>query len=137
MLVLSWNIRGVGSSASVNYLKSMIRQHKPFVVGILKQKQPLTRMAEFANDLCFSNFAHGHLKNTHIWVFWNSHIDLSDFHSLLGTMESKLFGYHFFYARCLWIEREELLVDIRRSIPLSMPWIIGGDFNKILNNTEK
>lgn len=78
MSVLIWNIRGIGNKASLEYLKAMIRQHKPIIVGILEHKQHPSRIEEYAKKLGFTGYLHGPPTNKYIWIFWNSAVDIQD-----------------------------------------------------------
>lgn len=44
MSILIWNIRGMGNKAAFQYLKRIISQHKPMIVGILEPKQRTTKV---------------------------------------------------------------------------------------------
>lgn len=116
MSVLQWNIRGIGTTTSIEYLKMMISHHKPFIVEILEPKQSMNRVAGLATTLGFSNFFHGHRTKYHIWIFWNVEVEVSYFQaqSQLIYFSVKHHGEQairmsFVYAKCTRNEHDELL----------------------------
>lgn len=54
MSILIWNILGIDSNASVEYLRKLFQQYKPMMVGILEPKKQHTRIFKFTNKLGYS-----------------------------------------------------------------------------------
>lgn len=81
-----------------------------------------------------------------IWVFWRGYWDgevLSDTIQQLTIKFTNLVTHAtiviiVMYCRCSVIERLELWEDLEWIAEnTSIPWVIGGDFNAILDNLEK
>lgn len=72
MSMIIWNIRGLGSRNSWNYLKFLIDTHQPIVLGIVEPKQQISKIGKIARKLGFSGFCHGNPTNTHIWFLQKS-----------------------------------------------------------------
>lgn len=144
MSAILWNIRGAGSEASLLYLKDMIRTHKPVMIVILEPKQHARKIGDFARKIGFEEYFHGDPINTHIWIFWRRYIDLTDF---TITSQSISFNVHrpgkivikftTVYAKCNRVDRLALWKELRDISDPRTPWIIGGNFNIILNIEEK
>lgn len=66
MSVLMWNIRGIGTDASLLYLKDIIRLHNPSVIAILEPKQQASNIADYARKIEYEGFFQGDPINTHI-----------------------------------------------------------------------
>lgn len=143
MSVLLWNIRVPGTAASVEYLQIMVRKRKPFMVGILEPEQSISKMAELATTMGFSNYSHRYPSNNHIWFFWiinmnvfniQSHPQMISFY--VRYQEEQTIRISFVYAKCQRLERVGLWNNIKNNAQQSMPWINGGDFNTILSRRK-
>lgn len=141
MSVLLWNICGAGTTASVEYLQIMVRKHKPFMVGILEPKQSISKMAELATTLGFSNYSH---RYNHIWFFWIINMNVFNIQShpqmicfYVRYQEKQTIRISFVCAKCQCLERVDLWNNIKNNAQQSMPWINGGDFDTILSSTKK
>lgn len=77
MSVLIWNIRGLGSRASSDYLHHLLNQHRPSIMAILEPKQQNHKIEEFARKYGFPGYMHGGVVNNHIWIFWNHNVQVS------------------------------------------------------------
>ncbi|KAH0714422.1 hypothetical protein KY284_007327 [Solanum tuberosum] len=79
-----------------------------------------------------------------IWYFWRSEweginiLDIVQQVTIRFKIDSKFFLISVVYARCNALERLELWEELDSIIDRDRwPWIIGGDFNVILNEEEK
>lgn len=111
------------------------------ILGILEPKQPATKIEEFVHKIGFPNFAHGAPVNNHIWLFWTTHvhIDFVDVQEQQLTIDlggSQNCRFTIVYAKCSRAEREALWIQLWE-YSMEMHWIVGGDFNTILSDTEK
>lgn len=111
------------------------------ILGILEPKQPATKIEEFVHKIGFPNFAHGASVNNHIWLFWTTHvhIDFVDVQEQQLTIDlggSQNCRFTIVYAKCSRAEREALWIQLWE-YSMEMHWIVGGDFNTILSDTEK
>lgn len=144
MSVLIWNIRGIGTESSVLYLKDIIRVHSPSVIGLLEPKHNSRGIGDFARKIGFEGYYHGEPINNHIWIFWRNPVQLREFTityqcnsfyiNWTGEGDVKM---SMVYARCNRAERLDLWETLRQTSHTNDPWIVGGDFNIILNADEK
>lgn len=144
MSVLLWNIRGAGSEPSLLYLKDMIRRHRSVVIGILEPKQNARKIEEFARNIGYHAFFHRDPINSHIWIFWTNIVQLTGFYTTNHCVSFYLqrpgeenIKFTMVYAKCNRVERLLLWQDLREASNTTSPWILGGDFNVVLNLDEK
>lgn len=144
MPVLLWNIRGVGSEDSLLNLKDMIKVHKPVVIGLLEPKQSARKIEEFSRKIGFESCYHGDPINSHIWIFWRTHVQLRDFNTTSQSITFHIqqvgeedIKFTMVYAKCNRLDRLILWDELREASDTNRPWIVGGDFNVILNIDEK
>ncbi|WMV24107.1 hypothetical protein MTR67_017492 [Solanum verrucosum] len=83
-------------------------------------------------------------SSSKIWVFWNDQWNgqvIADSHQQITVRfcyQNKFFRITSVYARCNSMERLELWEDIEAvADSIIEPWLVGGDFNVILNAEEK
>lgn len=78
-----------------------------------------------------------------IWIFWKSERtgsiikDTAQYITMQFTIANKDFFITAVYARCSALERLELWEDLDSTDVGNQPWMVGGDFNVILNEDEK
>lgn len=144
MSVLVWNIRGLGSRASSDYLHYLLNLHRPFILAILEPKQQQHKLEDFARKYGFTGSLHGGDVNNHIWIFWNNNVQVhpSLITSQLITVSAKILGatdiiFSFVYAMCSRNARYELWSQLVNQSSLTAPWLVAGDFNTILSCSEK
>lgn len=137
-------MRGVGKQATLQYLKTLIHQHKPMMIGILEPKRSGVRINEYARKLGYTGCLHGEPINTYIWIFWRLDIDIQveDIHPQAITVgiSSSTFTKMkctVVYASCNRNDRKVLWDYLVQHGQAQEPWLIGGDFNTILNVAEK
>lgn len=118
--------------------------HKLVVIGLLEPKKHARHMEEFGRKIGFEGAFHGDPINSHIWIFWRNGRYLRDF-----TVTAQSISFHVnrasegdiklttVYAKCNRAERLTLWEDLRLVNDTDEPWIVGGDFNIILNSDEK
>lgn len=143
MIYLIWNMRGWKSPGKSAYLNDVILKHKIMVCAILEPKHMGKDIPDLALRLPFSNYSHFNPINHHIWLFWDSavtldvvvvhqqHVTVRIMHNASSILLSIVYG--------------SIHVDIRTSLWSSLDqfssydenWIIGGDFNSILSQSEK
>ncbi|XP_061999575.1 uncharacterized protein LOC133716965 [Rosa rugosa] len=146
--LLSWNYRGICNDATIRALKDLISQNRPQIVFLCETKisrerefETLRKALGFANaKAVLSEGQAGGLE-----LFWND-----DVHLNLGTTsahhidavvgESGVSSWRVtgFYGYARTSERDRSWQLLRDLSDLdSLPWIVIGDFNEILNNGEK
>jgi len=147
MSVISWNCRGLGNPSAVPDLKYLIRHFNPdlrFLSEILVHKNKIEYLRYVLGfDSCFSidrNGRGGGLAlfwrttfNCQIVNFTNNHITVDIVDPTRGLW--KLTGYYRYpnggHRRVVWDFLRHL------SSQMNAPWCIFGDFNDILDATEK
>lgn len=78
-----------------------------------------------------------------IWLFWNNGWvgsvlqDSTQQITMKFCMATKTFYITLVYARCTALERLELWQELESLNYRNCPWMIGGDFNVVLNEEEK
>ncbi|KAK6791385.1 hypothetical protein RDI58_010466 [Solanum bulbocastanum] len=139
---LLWNIRSVKSQQAFHRVQKLHRHHKFSLIDLIEPFQDTRNIQKFTRRLGmqYVNFN----KNGQIWVFVNHNIQvgvISDSNqqlTLLLTLEdgSQVMST-MVYAKCSVIERLHLWDDIYSlSLNISIPWMVGGDFNVILSEEE-
>ncbi|GMI95766.1 hypothetical protein HRI_003245900 [Hibiscus trionum] len=148
MKLLSWNVRGLGQSRTVNRLKHMLQDVNPAVIFLIETKLQCKRM-EGVRKLCgysngidvASNGRSGGLSlawktNSQVKVrsYSNRYIDV--------IFEEDIDGFSW---RCTGfygapeVENREASWDLLHSLDdmLDTPWLVIGDFNELLLASEK
>ncbi|XP_043689272.1 uncharacterized protein LOC122640183 [Telopea speciosissima] len=139
MIVLFWNIRGVGNKPT----QSM---EKVDVVAIVEPKIQFSKAARIMRRLGMESVcSNGGENGDRIWVFWKSscQVRVVKEHVQYVSLECTLHGSHVFmltfvHAFCMSGEQRQLWTDLLGDVHNSnLPWAIGGDFNAILDPSEK
>ncbi|KAF9681426.1 hypothetical protein SADUNF_Sadunf05G0000200 [Salix dunnii] len=140
---LIWNIRGIAGKTGLRRLKNLIKMHRPKIIEIIEPMVELDRIAFFTRTLGFAN-SMSNCANK-IWVFWVEDLTVNLFkdHNQCITVSvntpwlSQSFFISFVYAKNLRSERK-ILWDKLSEIAsiLDGPWVVGGDFNAVLNIKE-
>lgn len=114
------------------------------MLGLLEPKKSARNIEEFARKIGYEGYFHGDPLNKHIWIFWRSYVQIRDF-----IVASQCISFYIqrsgeediklsiVYAKCNRFDRLDLWHDLRAAGDTSVPWIVGGDFNIILNVEEK
>ncbi|KAL9673369.1 hypothetical protein QQ045_029625 [Rhodiola kirilowii] len=99
-----------------------------------------------ARALGFGFVVHGGPTNTHIWLFWNNPLQISDIvwrerfvtYKCLVSVDSGPLQVTIVYGTHDQISRHQLWEDIAaEGQALSIPWFVMGDFNTISDWSEK
>ncbi|KAI3473655.1 hypothetical protein Pfo_031429 [Paulownia fortunei] len=144
MNCLIWNIRGVGNEGSHKHLHSIYQLNR---IKLLVLLEPMVQLDGnfFCRRFGFSkSFANTSNK---IWFFVDNDFEfqiLRDHEQLLHIeISSKLIASPILvtsvYAKCSTSDRKELWDELRKIADEldSKPWLVGGDFNVILDPHEK
>ncbi|XP_062006063.1 uncharacterized protein LOC133723263 [Rosa rugosa] len=149
MDILSWNCRGICNDTTTRALKDLIVQNRPQIVFLCETK--ISSVSGFRDLHHALGFPHSKEvlsvgQSGGLGMFWNDevnvqvrtfsahHIDL-EIGGGPGDLRWRLTG---FYGYPTTAERDkswQLLRDLRDLD--SLPWVVIGDFNEILNNSEK
>ncbi|KAH0692608.1 hypothetical protein KY285_019705 [Solanum tuberosum] len=135
-----------GSVRSQNAFERVIdlnRRHHYSYIALLEPFQSPSELEYYRRKLGLPNAKVS--SSAKIWIFWEENWEeegSTDTTQQL-TMNFKLKGSQFrfsitaVYARCSAIERLELWEDLEFIASQTAPWLVGGDFNTIVNESEK
>ncbi|XP_027120509.2 uncharacterized protein [Coffea arabica] len=140
---LLWNIRGVSKLPNLRRLKSISKEKGVQFVAISEPKLEASRVEDIRLKLAF-DFAHVN-DSGDLWILYKypfncsvlgnstQHISLMVSHPWLpGSMI-----FSFVHAACTEEGRRELWANLLLDKPQALPWCIGGDFNVIVEASEK
>ncbi|GMI67917.1 hypothetical protein HRI_000461000 [Hibiscus trionum] len=147
MKVLSWNVRGLGKTQTVNRLKNSLRRSNPQVLFLMETKLNARRM-ERVRHMCGYRFgvdvgSVGSMGG--LSIGWKPECDVrllsySQFHIDVVIQESETLKRRFtgFYGRPAERDRD-LSWNLLRQLHSnqSMPLLVAGDFNEIMYSYEK
>ncbi|KAL4319670.1 hypothetical protein GQ457_18G004510 [Hibiscus cannabinus] len=146
MKILCWNCRGLGNPTTVQFLGNIIAQHDPDLVFLCEThlKQSSSSRIQFALNLdgCFVvDYGSG---CTGLMLLWNRRITVnlllySSIHIDVSVVSaSGSFHVSSLHGHCVEKHNHQTWSLIDRLCSLStLPWLVGGDLNEILCNSEK
>ncbi|KAG5570617.1 hypothetical protein H5410_060383 [Solanum commersonii] len=131
----------INTHNAFGWLTDLHRRQRYSFIALMEPFQQPSELDTYRRGLGFDNA----LVNSSgkIWIFWNNQWQgsiMGDSHqqiSMKFEMGSSVFFITAVYARCTQLERLELWEELEQFDPLNYPWIVGGDFNVILNEEEK
>ncbi|XP_062014558.1 uncharacterized protein LOC133731122 [Rosa rugosa] len=149
MEILSWNCRGICSDTTTRALKDLISQNRPQIIFLCETK--IRRLTDFIALRSALGFAHSKEvlsdgQSGGLGMFWTEdvqvqvgtfsphHIDIM-IDGGSGNPRWRLTGFYGFSRTSERDRSWQLLRDLRDLD--SLPWVVIGDFNEILNNGEK
>ncbi|XP_021716015.1 uncharacterized protein LOC110683919 [Chenopodium quinoa] len=149
MKTILWNVRGASSKEFLPHAKEVVRLHKPDILFLLETKSTDEIARAVCKRLGFEEFrtlpANG-LKGG-MWLFWRKPAILMDFvtesphviHSLFKVSpndpEVLITGVH---APSASRDKNELWNMLgENSPPASTPWLLLGDMNEVVSQSEK
>ncbi|XP_073273383.1 uncharacterized protein [Primulina huaijiensis] len=141
MNFLIWNVRGLRSSESQQRLHAHVKEKRVKILAILELMIDLdvgfmTRRFGFSRVISNSS--------GHIWVFFSEdvmaeclldHTQFLHFRVSAPFLPTTVFC-SFVYAKCDYIERRQLWTSLLQVKPDQGPWLVGGDFNVVINSSE-
>ncbi|KAL2527111.1 Uncharacterized protein Adt_12165 [Abeliophyllum distichum] len=138
--LLFWNLRGINSS--IKRLKKVVHINN---VSMLILAEPIVDKGKIQEYKCKLGYDYCHSnRNGKLWVFWNSHLDCQviedqeqfiSFQTKWREVETIITAV---YAKCSVKLRRDLWTDLAKfADKMDKPWLIGGDFNAILNREER
>ncbi|XP_075084879.1 uncharacterized protein LOC142168117 [Nicotiana tabacum] len=144
MDALIWNIRSVNTQQAFERLIKMHRQHHFEFIGLMEPMQQARKLERYRRKIGFAQ-AIANVSNK-IWAFIDEVFDVTIMYNMVQQLTLRLFHTEthvklvltLVYAKCDAIERIELwdsMYAIARD--MSVPWLIGGDFNVIWDEEEK
>ncbi|XP_049362608.1 uncharacterized protein LOC125827346 [Solanum verrucosum] len=137
-----WNIRSVKSQKAFERLRDLNRKHKCNFIALMKPFQGPQELEQYKKKLGMENL---YCKcASKIWVFWEDdwkgevfresgqHLTVKISKSNVEILNTVV------YAICDALQRLELLEELEQfAEDNTLPWLVGGDFNVILNEEEK
>ena len=148
MIVLSWNLRGIGNANTLNTLKNICFSHKPDLIYLF---EPMVSFDQTSSQFWHSigmkflasNVKPGHLPS--IWILHSNQINPPTIVSstsqqislTLSTPKGSVL-LSAVYASNNYVVRRQLWLDLTDTFANHpLPWSIVGDFNCILGAHEK
>lgn len=144
MDALIWNIRSVNTQQAFEMLiKSHRKNHYEFI-GLMEPMQQARTLEKYRNRIGFAQ-AIANVSNK-IWAFIDEVYEVTVMYNLVQQLTLRL--YHsethvefvltLVYAKCDAIERIELWDSLYyMASDMTIPWLVGGDFNVIWDEEEK
>lgn len=138
--IIIWNVRGIGTSRK--RLKHLIQSHDIGIVIILEPWAANDKADEYRRKLNMDKLFTS--DSGKIWIYWKEdfEVQITSTTEQAVTIETKWYGKDIIltaiYAKCNVVQRRELwnmLEDQSRGV--DKPWLVGGDFNTILDCKEK
>ncbi|XP_062014150.1 uncharacterized protein LOC133730607 [Rosa rugosa] len=149
MEILSWNCKGICNDNTRRALKDLISQNRPQIVFLCETK--ISLLSDFKALHATLGFPHSHEvlsdgQSGGLGMFWSE-----DVTATIGTVSAhhmdlfidcgvdnprwRLTG---FYGYARTVERDRSWQLLRELSDLdTLPWVVIGDFNEILNSSEK
>lgn len=145
VMILVWNVRGAGDKSFPRIIKNIIQLNQ--VLAILEPRISGTRALQVINSLGFTNH---HIVDATgfsggIWLLWNCfsiNISIVDHSSqsitALITHGNSSWLFTVVYAHpCAGIRKPLWNYLDGVSTASNLPWLVAGDFNEIIYETEK
>ncbi|CAM8967066.1 unnamed protein product [Rhodiola kirilowii] len=144
MRMFSWNCRGLGRPRTVRTLVDAIRTHRPQIVCLIETKKEkadwnfIKWKLGFCN--CFVVDSRG--KAGGLAVLWSKEVDInvksySDWHVDMEARMTHLVRITLFYGDPKASERKHSWSLLRRlSMMSNLPWMVLGDFNEVVCDSE-
>ncbi|KAL9151827.1 hypothetical protein ABFS82_11G077500 [Erythranthe guttata] len=147
MNCLFWNCQGLGVPLTIHTLGDILRRKNPNLVFLAETKAAPGLVEKLKRKWNLNGIGVDRVgragglallwqKNSEVSLisFSNHHIDAEIILPGSNT-KGRVTGFYGYSERHLRHLSWELLTSLRDN--RSVPWIVGGDFNEILNNTEK
>ncbi|KAL1151419.1 hypothetical protein V6Z11_A09G040500 [Gossypium hirsutum] len=133
MKILSWNCRGVGNPATVRELKQLLVANIPDIVFLCETKIKSNGFNRIRTLCRMEGCLAREGVNVSIQTYSKFHID-----KLVRFEDADVFRFTGFYGQTDPNLRQQAWNMLRRvSDKVNEGWIVGGDFNAILNESEK
>ncbi|XP_062014134.1 uncharacterized protein LOC133730589 [Rosa rugosa] len=136
MDIISWNCRGICNDTTTRALKDLISQNRPQIVFLCETK--ISRQRDFNALQLALGFAHAETvlsdgQSGGLAIFWNDDVKIQ-----MGTYNFCTPHGYGDIGQSGTVERDRSWRLLRELSDLdSLPWVVIGDFNEILNNGEK
>ncbi|XP_019150943.1 PREDICTED: uncharacterized protein LOC109147742 [Ipomoea nil] len=148
MSILSWNCRGLGNLTAIRVLADLVRSKRPQVVFLIETFADSVRMETVRVQLGFANLfcvdADGHSGG--LAMLWTSMVQLqvtgySSNHidtTISLDVDAPMWHFTGYYGFSDTGRRREAWQMLRRLAGESLlPWVIMGDYNDLLHQSDK
>ncbi|XP_019226036.1 PREDICTED: uncharacterized protein LOC109207552 [Nicotiana attenuata] len=144
MDALIWNIRSVNTQQAFERLIKMHRKNNYEFIGLMEPMQPARTLERYRSRIGFAQ-AIANVSNK-IWAFIDEVYEVTVVYNLVQQLTLRLlhteshfeFVLTLVYAKCDVIERIELWDSLYYLAQnMTVPWLVGGDFNVIWDEEEK
>lgn len=147
MNAISWNCRGVGNARAVRSLKDLVKSCKPNILFLLETLSERDRIKKLCTKLGFDNFWSVDCvgRGGGLALFWDKSVQCTvfdsdsnhiDVHVLKNNIPTwRLTGFYGFPDRTQRRDSWNFIQAL--SSKSSLPWCILGDFNDMLNESDK
>lgn len=146
--LLIWNIRGIGNSASVRSLGQLVRSNGIQMVAISEPNIKFSSAQGIARKIGLHTVIGNEANEgdiSKIWLFYvpGLNIQVVQMHHqflTVGLIENNEISmlFSFVYASCNYVTRRVLFDElISFGEGVSVPWLVGGDFNCVTSPDEK
>lgn len=146
--IIAWNCRDVGSKVALQHLLISLRTHVPNILILCETQVPSTTIQRILNKSHLDKFivseALGFIGG--IWMLWNNstmELELVAMDNQVVAVEVKQPGVPPWMMSAIYASTQrflrELLWDymIQMAKFMNIPWLVLGDFNQIMDPTEK
>ncbi|XP_030478269.1 uncharacterized protein LOC115695336 [Cannabis sativa] len=148
MKILSWNARGLGNPTAFRHLKLLVRQLSPQVLFLMETRLGSYSISKFRHSLQFNNGLESPRVGLSggLMLLWKDNINVSlnvfgptYFDSFLSIDDGPTFHFTAFYGAPAASNRSSSWTLLQRlnDIAPTMPWLVTGDFNEILSQSDK
>jgi len=139
--ILSWNVRGFGTSRG--RLKNLVRKLKPKIVALMEPFASSDKVQDVIRFLHMDKFITNDGEAGKIWVLWQDDISVQPIlckeqYILIRVGDGDTtFICCFVYAKCNMVERREVWESLNGQTLGNEPCIVVGDFNIIREDSER
>ncbi|CAA7049076.1 unnamed protein product [Microthlaspi erraticum] len=147
LALLSWNCCGFGNPITVHRLRELNKKHAPDILFLMETKNN----EEFINkEVPLPEFGSKFLVPPHspggggLALFWKQEVELTvlsscdNYIETTVTYKEKIFITTFVYGEPDHSKRKGIWEELTaKNVPRDQPWFLTGDFNDILDHSEK
>lgn len=147
MIILCWNVRGLGNTWTFKALAKVLRLYKPNILFLCETKRNALQMEKIKIKLTFDNWFAVNSRGSigGLALLWNSNLDLRisyySMHHIDSLIQSEgdihwrftgLYGHSYFTQR-----HHTWSLLKRLSSNFNLPWLYGGDLKKFWSHRRK
>ncbi|KAL0884467.1 hypothetical protein Bca101_008448 [Brassica carinata] len=146
LAILSWNCQGLGNVLTIRRLKEIYRSMSPDVMFLMETKNDDAFVNEKLQSLQYSNYfsVPPNGLSGGLSLLWKDSVDITVLDSSLNMIDAKIIhkgvtSFVSFIYGAPQMENRAAFWDklAQTGLGRDTPWLITGDFNEILDNSEK